>query len=236
VAQEQSVAAGRYWFDSQEDTLAPYYAQIEKAYNLPPGTMKGLVAAENTAPGVTSSAQAQTQFQIIPSTARDLGVNLSDPRSAMEGAAKYYRQQLDTFGDPGLAYAAYNAGPGTVQQALKNKSGFSPGVNQYMKTGLSFTGQNSDYTGFVGEQPEDTGQKPPDDQPAAMSPLSAPVPKQPEPPPGTVLGPLAGSPAVKTPLTVGDRLHRFGKAYLEATQPGWADLGNIIAGLRGEQA
>lgn len=200
-----------------------------KTYGLPPGTMKGLVAAENTPPGVTSSAQAQTQFQIIPSTARDLGVNLSDPKSAMDGAARYYKQQLDTFGDPGLAYAAYNAGPGTVQNALKNKSGFSPGVNQYMKTGLSFTGQNSDYKGFLGEQPQD--QKPPEEAVPPPPPLAAPVPQQPAPAVGTVLGPLAGSPAVApTPESHG---HKFARMMLTATNPEWAGLGEIIRGLRG---
>lgn len=215
--------------------MAPYYDQVEKSYGLPPGTMRGLVAAENTAPGVTSSAGARTQFQIIPSTARDLGVDLNDPKSAMHGAARYYKQQLDAFGDPGLAYAAYNAGPGTVQNILKNKGSFDPGVQHYMNTGLEFSKQNSDYKGVTRPAPgsmeaeEATVPSPP-----PMAPLSAPVPQQPAPAVGTVLGPLAGSPAVQpTPESHG---HKFARMMLMASNPEWAGLGDIIKGLRGGEA
>jgi hypothetical protein len=51
----------------------------------------------------------------MPGTAASLGVDATDPPQAIEGGARYLRQQLDRFGgDPSLALAAYNAGPGAV--------------------------------------------------------------------------------------------------------------------------
>ena len=54
--------------------------------------------------------------QLMPGTARELGVDPSDPIQNMTGGARYLRQQLDTFGRPDLALAAYNAGPGAVKK------------------------------------------------------------------------------------------------------------------------
>jgi len=54
--------------------------------------------------------------QLMPGTARDLGVNPLDVRQNLEGGARYLRTQYDKFGDWRLALAAYNAGPGAVER------------------------------------------------------------------------------------------------------------------------
>lgn len=56
--------------------------------------------------------------QLMPGTARDLGVNPYDPVANLYGAARYLRRQFDSFGGRlDLALAAYNAGPGRVAKA-----------------------------------------------------------------------------------------------------------------------
>ena len=54
--------------------------------------------------------------QLMPQTARGLGVDPNDVAQNLEGGARYLRQQYDKFGTWRLALAAYNAGPGAVER------------------------------------------------------------------------------------------------------------------------
>ncbi len=70
----------------------------------------------NFDPHAVSHAGALGLMQIMPGTAAGLGVDPRDPMQAIDGAARYLRQQLDRFGRVDLALAAYNAGPGAVER------------------------------------------------------------------------------------------------------------------------
>jgi soluble lytic murein transglycosylase-like protein len=62
-----------------------------------------------------SPAGAIGVMQLMPATARSLGVDPHDPVASIDAAAAYLRAQLDRFhGRIDLALAAYNAGPGAV--------------------------------------------------------------------------------------------------------------------------
>ena len=75
--------------------------------------------------GARSPVGAVGMFQLMPATAKDLGLSLLpfDQRKQLEPAtrasAKYLRQLHNQFGDWRLAVAAYNSGPGTVSRLLK---------------------------------------------------------------------------------------------------------------------
>ncbi|GAA0243516.1 transglycosylase SLT domain-containing protein [Cryptosporangium japonicum] len=70
----------------------------------------------NYDPDAVSPAGARGLMQIMPATARELGVNPFEPRQAVDGAARLLKQHLNEFGSLPLALAAYNAGGGAVRR------------------------------------------------------------------------------------------------------------------------
>lgn len=83
-----------------------------------PGLARAMIEKESGwNPKAVSGAGAQGLMQLMPGTAKDLGVN--DPFSAEEnlrGGLDYLKQQMDEFQSPEKALAAYNAGPGNVRK------------------------------------------------------------------------------------------------------------------------
>jgi soluble lytic murein transglycosylase-like protein len=101
-------------------------ASIDRAadrFGLPPALIKAVVKAEsNYQVRALSPAGAQGLMQLMPATAREMGV--TDPFDIdqnIQGGTKYLRRMLDQFdGDMHLALSAYNAGPGTVKKYAGN--------------------------------------------------------------------------------------------------------------------
>lgn len=67
-------------------------------------------------PAAVSVKGATGLAQLMPGTAEILGVDINDPEANLEGGARYLRMMYDKFGSWKLALAAYNAGPGAVEQ------------------------------------------------------------------------------------------------------------------------
>ena len=92
--------------------------QIAEEEGLDPELALKVIAAEsNWDPEAVSDAGAQGLMQLMPGTAKELGVeDAFDPEQNLRGGMRYLRDQLDQFGTVPLALAAYNAGPGSVQK------------------------------------------------------------------------------------------------------------------------
>ena len=97
------------------------FAGLERRHGLPAGILTNLVYQESRGnPNAHSPAGAHGLAQFMPATARQYGVNVNDPQSSINGAARYLEDMLDMFnGDVDKAIAAYNAGPGGVRRAVR---------------------------------------------------------------------------------------------------------------------
>lgn len=100
---------------SQRSKYLPHARAMARKYGVPEDLFLRLVQQESGwNPNARSHKGAQGLAQLMPGTARTLGVDPRDPIQNLEGGARYLRMMYNTFGNWRLATAAYNAGPGAV--------------------------------------------------------------------------------------------------------------------------
>ena len=102
--------------NTQYDDIINKYAIQE---GVDPLLIKAIIKQESGfKANAKSNAGAKGLMQLMPATAREMGVkNVLDPQQNIAGGVKYFAKQLDKFdGNIPLALAAYNAGAGNVQK------------------------------------------------------------------------------------------------------------------------
>jgi cell wall-associated NlpC family hydrolase len=97
---------------------ADLFVAAGRRHGVDPALLSAVAKAESGYdPAARSPAGAIGLMQIMPGTAKDLGVDPRDPAQAVEGAARLLSRHLTSYdGKVDLALAAYNAGPGAVRR------------------------------------------------------------------------------------------------------------------------
>ena len=124
-------------------------------YNISTDLLKAVARVEsNFRPDATSRVGAMGIMQLMPGTAKYLGVtDAYDPEQNIMGGAKYLKEQLDRFdGDVKLALAAYNAGWPAVKKhggipPFRETQAYVPKVLGYFGSG-EITPNMLTYSGF----------------------------------------------------------------------------------------
>lgn len=123
--------------------LEEIFEKAAQTYNISVDLLKAVAKAEsNFDPDCVSSSGAMGIMQLMPGTAKELGVSDAfDPEQNIMGGAKYLAENLEIYnGNVSLALAAYNAGRGNV-----SKYGGIPPFKEtqnYVKKVLSYMGEN----------------------------------------------------------------------------------------------
>ena len=147
IANDQSIAWGcakafralgaelavTYLNDKAKTHVEPLARQVEAAI------VRAIMETESAFnPAALSRAGAIGLMQLMPMTARELGVNPFVPEQNIEGGVRYFSQLLKMFGSNlELALVAYNGGPGYAQRYARGQAALYGETRDYVRKVLS---------------------------------------------------------------------------------------------------
>lgn len=104
-----------------------------------PALVHGIIRHEsNYDVGAVSPKGAVGPMQLMPDTAKDMGVDPKDPAQNVRGGLRYYAQLLTKYhGNEALALAAYNWGPGNVDKVGGDLTKMPAETQAYVKNVLA---------------------------------------------------------------------------------------------------
>jgi soluble lytic murein transglycosylase-like protein len=117
------------------DPLIAHYAQL---HGVDLALVRAIIAAESAFnPLALSRAGAIGLMQLMPMTARELGVNPFVPEQNIEGGVRYFAELLGKFGAVELALIAYNAGPGFAERYARGQAALYGETREYVRQVLT---------------------------------------------------------------------------------------------------
>jgi len=129
-----------------EHSFDELITRTARSFRVDPALVKAVVAAEsNFEITAVSRVGAQGLMQLMPETAREMGVLAPfEPSENLRGGVRYLREMLDRYGETHLALAAYNAGP----EAVDRHDGIPPypETEAYVRRVLDY------YRGYQGQR------------------------------------------------------------------------------------
>lgn len=119
TVQDREAPVSLHAGDGSNNVIEEIIAGASKKYNVPDKLIRSVIKHEsNYDPSAVSPAGASGLMQLMPGTARWLGVeNIFDPKENVYAGVRYLRDMLDRYDqNTETALAAYNAGPGNVDK------------------------------------------------------------------------------------------------------------------------